>query len=107
MTEKLNDTVFYSIEIAIKTYRQYAQRKITDAGFDITIDQWLVLKTLEDNPSVTQQELAVAVFKDFASISRIVDLLVAKEYLDRRPHERDRRRFKLSIAKSGSKIIES
>jgi DNA-binding MarR family transcriptional regulator len=107
MTEKLDDTVFYVIEIAIKTYRQHAQRRITEAGYDITIDQWLVLKTLLDNPSATQQELAAAVFKDFASITRIIELLVTKEYLDRSPHETDRRRFKLSFTKSGLKIIES
>ncbi len=107
MTEKLDNTVFYVMEMAIKMYRQYAQRKITEAGFNITIDQWLVLKTLQDNPAATQQELATAVFKDFASITRIIDLLVTKGYLDRSPHETDRRRFKLSITKSGLKIIES
>ena len=54
-SEKLDNIVFYLIEKAIKTYRQFAQRNITKAHFDITIDQWLVLKTLQENPSITQQ----------------------------------------------------
>ena len=103
--EKLNNIVFYSLEKAIKTYRQFAQRNITKANFDITIDQWLVLKTLQESPAVTQQELAITVFKDYASITRIIDLLVNKGYLNRTSHSTDRRRFELSITKSGMKII--
>ncbi len=105
--EKLDNVVFYSLEKAIKTYRQFAQRNISDATFDITIDQWLVLKTLQEKPTITQQELALNVFKDFASITRIIDLLVNKGYLNRTSHPRDRRRFELPITKSGLKIIDS
>ncbi len=35
-------TVFYSIEKAIKTYRQFAQRRLSVRNIDITIDQLLV-----------------------------------------------------------------
>ena len=76
--EKLKDTVFYSLENAIKSYRQFGQRDINRTGLDITIDQWLVLKTLEDSPGISQQHLAALVFKDVASITRITDLLVKK-----------------------------
>lgn len=105
--EKLDNIVFYSLEKAIKTYRQFAQRNISEENFDITIDQWLVLKTLQEKPTITQQELAITVFKDLASITRIIDLLVNKSYLNRTSHSTDRRRFELSITKSGLKIIDA
>ena len=105
--EKLKDTVFYSVENAIKSYRQFGQRNINRTGLDITIDQWLVLKTLQDSPGISQQQLAALVFKDVASITRITDLLVKKGYLNRDFHATDRRRFELTITKEGRKIIDT
>ena len=104
--EKLDQIIFYTLEKSIKTYRQYAQRRINESKFDITIDQWLVLKTIQGNPDASQQEIAESVFKDYASVTRIVELLVKKEYLSRDFHATDRRRFELSITKKGSRIVD-
>jgi DNA-binding MarR family transcriptional regulator len=93
--EKLDHIFFYSLEKAIKSYRQFAQRTMMKQGFDLTIDQWLVLKSIIDNPAWTQNEVADAAFKDFASVTRIIELLVKKGYLIREIHPEDRRRFKL------------
>ncbi|MBK7712103.1 MAG: MarR family transcriptional regulator [Bacteroidales bacterium] len=49
-------------------------------GLDITIDQWLVLKTIENNAGMTQQQIAINVFKDYASITRIIEILVTKSF---------------------------
>ncbi|MCB0707065.1 MAG: MarR family transcriptional regulator [Saprospiraceae bacterium] len=73
---------------------------------DITIDQWLVLKSIRDNPDLTQKEIAEKVFKDHASITRIIELLVKKEYLVRSFHGEDRRRFQLELTATGIKTYE-
>lgn len=95
--EKLTNTIFYTIEKTIKTYRQFAQRNINDQFNDITIDQWLILNTLHESPDISQMDLAKAVFKDYASITRIIEKLVENKYLSRRPHPYDGRRFKLDL----------
>ena len=102
---RLADTVFHTLEKSIKTYRQFAQSNIVRAGLDITVDQWLVLKTLQDNPDATQQEVAGAVFKDFASITRIIALLAAKGLLRRSPHPVDKRRSALALTPKGLALI--
>ena len=103
--EKLDQIFFYSLEKAIKSYRQFAQRNMMKQGFDLTIDQWLVLKNIIDNPDWTQNEIAEAAFKDFASVTRIIELLVKKGYLIRTIHPEDRRRFKLEpTAKSAENL---
>jgi DNA-binding MarR family transcriptional regulator len=94
--EKLEDIFFYTLDKSIKTYRQYAQRNMLDNGFELTVDQWLVLKALIDDPGRNQQEIAEAAFKDFASVTRIVELLVKKGFLTREIHPGDRRRFLLT-----------
>ncbi|MBK8051738.1 MAG: MarR family transcriptional regulator [Saprospiraceae bacterium] len=105
--KSLDQVIFYSIEKTIKMYRQFAQKSIKDAGFDITIDQWLVLKTIQEDATISQQQLAIKVFKDFASITRMIELLVKHGFLNRDFHQEDRRRFKLSLTEKGIQIIES
>ena len=104
--EKLERVVFYMLDKAIKTYRQFAQRRLNDAGMDITIDQWLVLNTIETNPHVSQLEIADRVFKDAASVTRIVDLLIRKGYLQRQSHPVDRRRFTLELTNPGKTLVK-
>lgn len=94
--ERLEDILFYTLDKSIKSYRQFAQRKMLGAGFELTIDQWLVLKAILDNPERNQQEIAEAAFKDFASVTRIIELLVKKGFLTRAIHPDDRRRFLLT-----------
>jgi len=105
MSEKITEVVFYTIEEAIKSYRKFAQKRITEQGLDITIDQWLVLKSLDTNKDLPQNQLADLVFKDVASVTRIIDLLVRKEYLVRSMHSDDRRRFVLEITEKGRDVI--
>lgn len=104
--EKLDQIIFYSLEKSIKSYRQFAQKSIDKKGLDITIDQWLVLKTIENNAGMTQQQIAKNVFKDYASITRIIEILVTKKFLDRNFHSVDRRRFDLSITRLGLEILK-
>ncbi len=103
--EQLKNVIFYQIEQAIKTYRMYAQKQIKANGLKITIDQWLVLKSLKENPDFTQAELAEKVFKDSASITRILDLLVQSEYVEREINPNDRRKFNLSVTSKGDSIL--
>ncbi|HNU07683.1 MAG TPA: MarR family transcriptional regulator [Pyrinomonadaceae bacterium] len=98
--------VFYQLEKAIKTYRQFAQRRIRAAGYSITIDQWLTMKTILENPGLKQQELAERVFKDEASITRIIEILVRERYLTRKIPNEDRRRTVLEVTVAGKEILE-
>lgn len=105
--EKLETIVFYAMDRAIRSYRQYAQQQLKKNGFAITIDQWLVIKCLIENPDVTQVELSERVFKDNASVTRILGLLVKAKYVKRRVSKSDRRRFELTVTELGHQTIEA
>ena len=104
--EKLDSVLFYYIEKAIKTYRQFAQNELKYSGLAITVDQWLTLNCLNENPQITQKELAEAVFKDTASITRIIELLVKAKYIRRNINKDDKRKSNLSITELGLEIID-
>ena len=103
--EKLKDIIFYNMDKAIKSYRMYAQKKLKENGFKITIDQWLIIKAILENPTITQQEIAKNVFKDNASVTRIIDLLVKSEYLERKDNPVDRRKSNLVVTEEGKSIM--
>ena len=97
--EKLDNIVFYAMDKAIRSYRQFAQKRLKDAGFTITIDQWLVIKAILENPSIPQNEIGDLVFKDNASVTRIMSHLEKAGYLLRTVNESDRRKINLKCFK--------
>lgn len=104
--EKLESIIFYTMDKSIRTYRNYAQHRLKEQGFKITIDQWLIIKAIMENPGISQQELGEKVFKDNASVTRIIELLVRGKYLERKINPDDRRKSNLKITDSGKKIID-
>jgi MarR family transcriptional regulator for hemolysin len=103
--EKLENITFYMIDKTIRSYRNYAQKKLREHGYKITIDQWLIIKAILENPGIPQQDLAEKVFKDNASVTRIIELLVKSNYLEREVNQSDRRRSHLHVTEAGKEII--
>jgi len=104
--EKLENVIFYTMDKSIRSYRMFAQKRLKENGFQITIDQWLIIKVLMENPGISQQKLSELVFKDSASVTRIIELLVKSKYLKRKVNENDRRKSNLEITQAGYQIIE-
>ena len=105
--EKLVNIIFYNIDHSIRLYRMFAQKKLREHGFKITIDQWLVIKCILENPTVTQHELSEMVFKDNASVTRIIELLIKAGYLEKETNPDDRRKFMLHVTKAGEEVIKN
>lgn len=104
--ETLNDIIFYHLDKAIRLYKQYAHQQLVANNFDLTVDQWLILKALDQNPDSSQQEIAEMTFKDYASLTRIIELLVQKKYLERAMHKEDRRRFRLTLTSYAHQVLK-
>lgn len=104
-TKDIARVPFYMIERVIKTYRQFAQRRLIAAGSTLTVDQWLILNVIESGPGMQQQVLAEKVFKDKASVARTIDLLVEAEMLTRSVPSEDRRSVSLKLTRKGSRQL--
>ncbi|MBS1535393.1 MAG: MarR family transcriptional regulator [Bacteroidetes bacterium] len=104
--ERLETINFYLLDKAIRTYRMYSQKKLKEKGYKITVDQWLIIKVLIENPGISQQDIAEKVFKDNASVTRIIELLVKSKYLHRKVNPKDRRTSILTVTSEGKDIIE-
>jgi len=99
-------TVFYTIERTIKTYRRFSKQHFLEVVDNITVDQKLILQYLNDHPELSQNEIAELVFKDNASLTRMIDLMVRKGFLKRSINPEDRRRFNIELTPKGKEVLE-
>ena len=104
--KKPTETIFYQIEKAIKQYRVMAQRNLNELGYKITVNQILLIIQIEKNPKISQVELAELLFKDFASITRMIELLVKEDFIEREENKNDRRKKDLKITPKGKKLLD-
>lgn len=102
---RLSVIFFNNLEHSIKLYRQFAQKSLVSDGIDITFDQCLVMQSLDENHGMNQKEIAAMVSKDAASLTRILQLLVKKGYLEKKLHK-DKRRSKLAITQAGKEVMK-
>ncbi len=86
--------------------KQYAQRRFNAENFEVTVDQWLVLKNLNDYPQLNQSELAEITGKDHPTLTRIIDLLCKKDLVERRLNPNDRRSFTVHLTAKGMQSVK-
>jgi DNA-binding MarR family transcriptional regulator len=65
----------------------------------------MVLKAISNKPDITHNELSESVFKDKASVTRIIDVLVHDKYLKRESHPESNRRILLLVTEKGKKLL--
>jgi DNA-binding MarR family transcriptional regulator len=75
------------------------------AHTDVTPDQFTVLRTLleADPRGITQSELTQAMSSDPNTVASLVERLVKAGWVERRPHEDDRRAHRIRLLPKGKK----
>lgn len=106
MTQEQFSKYSFLLDRTARRVKQYAQQKFKLGDFDITVDQWLILKNLSENDLLSQTELAQMVFKDQPTLTRIIDILVKKGFVQRVPHPLDRRSFQLLLTNEGQSKVD-
>jgi len=96
----------FLLERTARRVKQYAQFQFNSRSFGITVDQWTILKNLRQYPGLSQKELAEYCGKDQPTLTRIVDLLVDKQLVERRVHPHDRRSFIVQLTPAGHRKVD-
>lgn len=94
-------TYFFKIDATNKKIRSALQKRFDDEGVELTVEQWAVLNHTSQNEGISQIELSEIVYKDTATLTRIIDLLVKKGLMRREMAATDRRRFNIFITDTG------
>ncbi|MBE9466047.1 MarR family winged helix-turn-helix transcriptional regulator [Dyadobacter subterraneus] len=95
---------FFKIDTTIKKIRNALQKQLIDAGFDLTVDQWVLIDHIYREQGISQNGLAELTFKDPPTVTRIIDLLEKKGLVERGLAVGDRRKFNLFLTEKGQTI---
>jgi MarR family transcriptional regulator, organic hydroperoxide resistance regulator len=103
----MEDKFGFLIGKTYKLCKTFLQKLIEREGFDITIEQWLILSFLFHKDGQPQVLLTKIAEKDKTSITRIIDDLENKKYVHREPGRIDRREKEVYITEKGRTFVEN
>lgn len=92
---------FFKLDATLKKIRNYWQKNFDAQGKEITVDQWLLIENLYKHKRITHNELARLTSKDITTVSRIIELLVRKELVERQGSTDDRRKVYVQLTPAG------
>lgn len=96
---------FFSILIELKGKNsKYLSRKI--ALYNITYEQWVVLRTIKKRGIINQKTLSLLTQKSCPTLTRVLDHLENKNMIQRLPNISDRRSFSINITNLGEDIYQ-
>lgn len=104
----LEDVYVYLLERTIREIKRDFNRRLkaTYPKLSITSDQWVILKRISERETLNQREVAAVTGKDPASITRTLDLLVKKGWVERQTVEGDRRAYQIVLTEEGLTLVQ-
>ncbi len=108
----LKDRIGSLIYITGTLIRGFSTQTFNEKKFEITPDQYVILSLLIENENIMyQRQLAEIMFKDRANISRIIEIMHKKGFIDKIPDCNGRKIYKLVVTEKGKiardKILET
>ncbi len=105
--EYLNGKIGSLIYITGTLVRGLSSQTFTEKGYNLTPDQYIILSLLLDNEEIKyQRQIAEIIFKDRANVSRIIDILKEKGFIEKIPDSNGRKIYKLIVTEKGKEARE-
>jgi DNA-binding MarR family transcriptional regulator len=104
-TFRLQDSIGYLVKNAFRSLSDCIHGKFATQG--CSFQQWVVLMHLRDGLVLTVADLSRELRHDSGAMTRLIDQLEARGWLERRRNLEDRRVVELSLTSEGNTIAES
>jgi DNA-binding MarR family transcriptional regulator len=102
---RLQDSVGYLVKHAFRAMSDCIHAKFATQG--CSFQQWIVLMHLRDGMVQTVADLSRELRHDSGAMTRLVDQLEARGWIERKRNREDRRVVELSLTAEGSTVAES
>ena len=83
----------------------YHTLELKEKGFDLTKEQWVLLKILSHHNGESQNKIAIFTERDKTSMTRLANTMEKKEYIVRKTSKEDRRINLLFLTSKGENIL--
>jgi DNA-binding MarR family transcriptional regulator len=99
-----DDSLLQLISMTAQVMRSFADQWLKK--YDLTLEQLKILKTMDVEDGQTQSSLCLVTRKSAANITRLLDRLENKNYVERRKNPEDRRASLVCLTPEGLRIRE-
>jgi DNA-binding MarR family transcriptional regulator len=99
-------SVFLLLKQTSKAFREKLNRSFTEAGYDVTGEQWRIIRCLWHKDGQTQQDLSNVVNTEKTGITRIIDSMEKLDLVVRIPDRIDRRQNLIYLTNKGKRLQE-
>jgi DNA-binding MarR family transcriptional regulator len=106
-SKDLDDVVPFRISQTNRLLRTHLMRFLEEHAEGVSPEQWFILQRLAQRAPRRQVELSERVLADAPNVTRLIDTLVDRGLVERRPDPTDRRSWSVSLTPKGSKLIAS
>ena len=106
MNNEQND--FFGKQLAITHHRlfQLFSKAFHKEGYSLTFEQSILMKLINENEGVSQQDLSVLMNRDKTSMARAINHLEDKGLVVRIPSKEDKRKKIIYLTKEGRRHLE-
>ena len=101
---KLEDSLGFQINMTANAMKNRFNNFLKP--YNLTSEQYVIMKSIAENPDISPTGLADITYKDKTTITRMIDTLVKNEMLLRIPKENDRRAYKIQWSHKGERIMK-
>ncbi len=106
-TKNTKNTLGYDIGRSSWYLKTLFNKYLRAEGQPLTQEQWSVLKIVRESQAISQTELAHRSLRDKTNITRILDGLEKKGFVERRKDEHDRRMYRIHCTPEGEDVLSS
>lgn len=106
-TLDLDKAIAYKIHRLARLLRVHINQLLQQEGLALGMEQWLILVRLYETPWVAQHELADQALNDHPNITRLIDQLAKRDWVQRAADAEDRRRHLVALTPAGRALVES
>ena len=99
-------SLFILVKRTSRAFMRRLNHNFSQAGHDITTEQWRILRCLQRQDGQRQQDLANRVRKDKTSITRLIDCMEKRDLVVRIADLLDRRQKLIYLTNKGKRLQE-
>jgi len=104
--QRFEDSLGYLLHHLMYAFRQGLARRCAEQGYKVTHEEIMVLILLRQDDGLTQTQIAEVLAKDKAVITRLLNGLVKKRYVERLPDRSDRRLVRAFLTGEGAGLSQ-
>ncbi len=102
----IENVILFQLDKTNKIAKQHSQVEMDRHGMGITVEQWVLLKIIEESDQLSQKDLAIQSLRDPASITRTLDILSKKKLIRREALPENRRQYHILLTQEGKNFVK-